>query len=331
MLQRLYCNSMVLSLENIKGRCRGTIRVALRPDAVQGRRRRPAKWNWKRFFRRIDRIRLYKKEDTIIRVKLPRDVFCLTFPPFRTECAAEKKRPKLLFVCSLGVKKKTVGNEKLRKQLGSRSDVWAARTRCPWNLSSRRLAEGKSTNFQQGRGRVGATRRRRRAARQLPVSWRAEETFLEAGGGHLSGRFSRRSSSKERRRNRPSRWIRSKKHSADRQIERWVVVAVVGRGGWGSFTPPLISRIWCRWASKDESKNTQLGTELQGNWIKCTLRLFNSKTSPGNLVESRQQSQRKTKRKLSKVKKWKEKGEKKKNHTDFLQSVPSEKMSQHFF
>lgn len=178
MLQRLYCNSMVLSLENIKGRCRSTIRVALRPDAVQGRRRRPAKWNWKRFFRRIDRIRLYKKEDTVIRVKLPRDVFCLTFPPFRTECAAEKKRPKLLFVCSLGVKKKPkkkpAGNEKLRKQLGSRSDVWAARTRCPWNLSSRRHAEGKSTNFQQRRGRVGATRRRRRAARQSPLSWSAE-------------------------------------------------------------------------------------------------------------------------------------------------------------
>lgn len=47
-------------------RCRRTVRLARRPDAVQGRRRRrrPAKWNWKRFFRRIDRIRLHKKKKT---------------------------------------------------------------------------------------------------------------------------------------------------------------------------------------------------------------------------------------------------------------------------
>lgn len=109
-------------------RCRRTIRVALRPDAVQGRRRRPAKWNWKRFFRRIDRIRLYKKkEDTIIRVKLLRNVFCLTFPPFQTLAWRKRKDQSscLSAVLVQANKKRKLngGNEKAEKQLRPRLDV----------------------------------------------------------------------------------------------------------------------------------------------------------------------------------------------------------------
>lgn len=266
-------------------RCRCTIRVALRPDAVQGRSRRPAKWNWKRFFRRIDRIRLYKKRrHDNTRETTPK---CLLsdLPSISNACVEEKKRPKFLSFCSLGAgkQKKKVKWREWKGWKAAAASLGCSRTRCLWNLSSLQHAEGNPLIFQQKGERQRTTTTMNRSS-SSSLSWSAEKNMTR-----------RQTSSKKTSKNGLAGRLEAQ--TQHWREDRAVVVVVVVEWVLHS-TVNFKDMMQTNWVQKHP-----IGDWTSRQLDQIDAEAFHSKTSPGNLEESRQWSRRKTKRKLLREKK----------------------------
>lgn len=242
--------------------------VALRPDAVQGRRRRPAKWNWKRFFRRIDRIRLYeKRRHDNTRETTPKRLLS-DLPSISNAYVVEKKRPQFLFVCSLGAgkQKKKVKREGMKSWKSSCGlsrmfeDALPVKSPLPPKHGGRN-----QLIFQRRRGRQRTTTTMGRSSSSL-LSRSAEENITQ---WETTAEMSR---------------------EADQKQEH-----VGSGGGGGGVNAVLHSTV----NFKDVMPTNWVQKHPMGDWTSRQLdqidaEAFHSETSPGNLEESRQKVGEKT-------------------------------------